>query len=184
MANESNTQTDPQGTDPQTDPKQGEGAQGGTEGDPKPAAEGQGGGEGEVEDKHGQPGINREKYQRDMKAKDDKIAELQAQLDEKSKTEEGRAALKDELEKLKADMADERITHKLEMAGCRNAKAAKALLDDYDGDVDKLKENCPYLFSDGKDQKKTGSTGLKPDGDADKALDEKLDRAFGIKKKE
>lgn len=183
MANESNTQTDPQGTDPQTDPKQGEGAQGGTEGDPKPAAEGQGGGEGEVEDKHGQPGINREKYQRDIAAKDKEIADLKAQIAEAAKTEEGRKALEEKIAKLEADQKDERVTHKLELAGCRNTKAAKALLDDYDGDVAKLKEDCPYLFSDGKN-KQTGSTGLKPDGDADKALDEKLDRAFGIKKKE
>lgn len=181
MAEQNGTQTDTQTTDQQTEPEQGEGTQGGTEDDPKPAAEGQGGGEGEVEDKHGQPGINREKYQRDMKAKDDKIAELQAQLDEKSKTEQGRAELRDELDKLKAEMADERVSHKLEMAGCKNAKAAKALLDDYDGDVAKLKADCPYLFSD---DKKTGSTGLKPDGDADAALDEKIDRAFGFKKKE
>lgn len=179
MANEGNVKTEPQETDPQTDPNQGEGAQGGAAGDPKPAAEGQGGEDGEPSDKHGQPGINREKYQRDMKAKDDKIAELQAQLDEKSKTEEGRAELKDELDKLKAEMTDERVSHKLEMAGCRNVKAAKALLDDYDGDVAKLKDACPYLFGT---EKKTGSTGLKPDGDAGKDLDDKLDRAFGIKK--
>ena len=127
----------------------------------------------DVADRHGQPGINREKYARDMKAKDDKIAELQAQLDEKSKTEQGRAELKDELEKLKAEMADERVAHKLEMAGCRNVKAARALLEDYDGDVDKLKEDCPYLFSD---DRKKGSTGLKPDGDAGKAEEERVDK--------
>ena len=167
MAEQNGTQTDTQTTDQQTEPEQGEGARGG--------------GEGEVEDKHGQPGINREKYQRDMRAKDDKIAELQAQLDEKVKTEQGRAALKDELDQLKAEMADERVSHKLEMAGCRNTKAAKALLDDYDGDVAKLKADCPYLFSD---DKKTGYTGLKPDGDAEAAFDDKLDRAFGFKKKE
>lgn len=181
MAEQNGTQTEPQTTEPQTEPNQGEGAQGGSQGDPKTEPDGQGEGDGEVQDKHGQPGINREKYQRDMKAKDDKIAELQAQLDEKSKTEEGRAELKAEMDKLKADMADERVSHKLEMAGCRNVKAAKALLDDYDGDVAKLREDCPYLFSDGK---QTGSTGLKPEGDAGKALDEKLDRAFGFKKKE
>lgn len=172
MADESKTQTDPQGTDPKPEPGQNETGQGeGAQGtDPKPAADGHG--EGEVEDKHGQPGINREKYQRDMKAKDDKIAELQAQLDEKSKTEEGRAELKDELDKLKAEMADERVSHKLEMAGCRNVKAAKALLDDYEGDVAKLKEACPYLFS----EKQTGSTGLKSDGDAARASEEKVDK--------
>ena len=98
----------------------------------------------DVADRHGQPGINREKYARDMKAKDDKIAELQAQLDEKSKTEQGRAELKDELEKLKAEMADERVAHKLEMAG--------------------------------SDDRKKGSTGLKPDGDAGKAEEERVDK--------
>lgn len=183
MADENKTQTEPQVTDPQTEPKQGDGTQGGTEGDPKPAAEGQGGGEGEVKDNHGQPGINRGKYQRDIAAKDKEIADLKAQIAEAAKTEEGRKALEEKIAKLEADQKDERVTHKLELAGCRNTKAAKALLDDYDGDVAKLKEDCPYLFSDGKN-KQTGSTGLKPDGDADKALDEKLDRAFGIKKKE
>lgn len=172
MPNENEPKTEPQ-TDPKAEP-----AEGGTEGDPKPATEGQGGGAGEPNDKHGQPGINREKYQRDIEAKDKQIAELQAQLDEKSKTEEGRAALKEELDKLKAEMADERVDHKLELAGCRNAKAAKALLEDYDGDVAKLKEACPYLFGT---EKKTGSTGLKPEGGAGD-LDDKLDKAFGIKK--
>ena len=143
-----------------------------------PGAEGQGGGEADVKDGHGQPGINREKYQRDIEAKDKQIAELQAQLDEKSKTEEGRAALKAELDKLKADMADERTDHKLQLAGCLNAKAAKALLGDYDGDVAKLKEGCPYLF---ESKKQTGSTGFKPEGGAGGDLDEKLDRAFGVK---
>lgn len=161
-------ETTPQ--EPKTEPEEGA--------EEEPAAgEGQGGGEG-VEDKHGQPGINREKYQRDIEAKDKQIAELQAQLDEKSKTEEGRAALKAELDKLKADMADERTDHKLQLAGCLNAKAAKALLGDYGGDVAKLKEGCPYLF---ESKKQTGSTGLKPEGGAGGNLDEKLDRAFGVK---
>ena len=157
----------PEETREETEAKEPEGA--GAEPEPKDG--------GDVADRHGQPGINREKYARDMKAKDDKIAELQAQLDEMSKTEQGRAELKGELDKLKAEMADERVAHRLEMAGCRNAKAAKALLDDYDGDVDKLKEDCPYLFSDGK---KKGSTGLKPDGAAGGSIDEKIDRIFGV----
>lgn len=180
-AGENDNQKEPQGTVPATEPKQDEGAQTGDEGNQKPATEGQGGGDGNVEDKHGQPGINREKYNRDMAAKDKEIAELKAQVAEAAKTEEGRKALEERIAKLEADQKDERITHKLEMAGCLNPKAAKALLDDYDGDVDKVKEACPYLFSDGKN-KQTGSTGLKPDGDVEKALDEKLDRAFGLKK--
>ena len=138
------------------------------------------GAEGETTDRHGMPGINREKYNRDMRAKDDKIAELQAQLDERSKTEEGRAALKAEMEQLKADMADERVTYELRLAGIRDdvaAKAAKALLPDYDGDVTKLKEDCPYLFSEAT---QTGSTGLRPDGGAGDGIDARLDKVFGV----
>lgn len=183
MANDDQTKTGTEGGTEPTEPKQGEGTQGDQGAATEPAADGQGGGEGAVADKHGQPGINREKYQRDIAAKDKEIADLKAQVAEAAKTEEGRKALEEKIAKLEADQKDERVTHKLELAGCRNTKAAKALLDDYDGDVAKLKEDCPYLFSDGK-SKQTGSTGLKPDGDADKALDEKLDRAFGIKKKE
>ena len=59
---------------------------------------------------------------------------------------------------MKASQADERVTHKLEMAGCKNPKAAKALLDDYDGDISKLKEACPYLFEDEKQKGKTGGS--------------------------
>lgn len=60
----------------ETDPKpaEGEGGEAPAGTDPKPA-EGQGGG---VTDKHGQPGINKERHDREMKAKDDKIAEPQA----------------------------------------------------------------------------------------------------------
>lgn len=172
---ENETKTGTEGTE--DEPKPQEGAQGGAEENPEPEAEGQGAGGSGVEDKHGQPGINREKYQRDMKARDDKIAELQAKLDEKAKTEEGRDELKKQIEDLKAEVADERLTHKLELAGCRNVKAAKSVLDDYDGDVAKLKEDCPYLF----DGRKAGSTGLMPEGDAGKALDAKLDKIFGVK---
>lgn len=144
-------------------------------------AEGQGGAEEAIEDKHGQPGINREKYQRDMKERDDKIAELQAKIDEAAKTEESRKGFKEEMEKLKAEMAEERTTYELKLAGIRDdkaVKAAKAMLGDYDGDVAKLKADCPYLF----DGRKAGSTGLKPTGDAaGKDIDAKLDKIFGVK---
>ena len=159
-------------TPEEAEPKKGEGTE------EKPA-EAQGG--EDVKDSHGQPGINREKYQRDLKAKEDEIAELRKQLDEKSKTEEGRAELQKQIDELKAKAADDATTYALKDAGCnaKAIKAAKALLPDYEGDVDKLKAECPFLFSE---EKKTGTTGLKPEGAAD-GIDEKLDRAFGIAKK-
>lgn len=116
---------------------------------------------GEVLDRYGQPGINRDKYARDMKARDDRIAELEARVAEASKTEEAARELKGQIEELRASQADERVSYRLELSGCRNQKAAKALLPDYGGDVDKLRADCPYLF---EDRGRKGSTGLRPSG--------------------
>lgn len=130
---------------PEPDPEPGEGA----------------GGDGGVVDSHGQPGINKERHDREMAEKDAKIAELEAKLEEAAKTEEGRAELLTELADVKASLADEKVSHSLELAGCLNVKMAKAVLaDEYGGDVAKLKEACPYLFQ----QKQEGSTGLPPAG--------------------
>lgn len=115
----------------------------------------------ELTDEHGHPAISKGKYERDIAAKDAKIADLEKQIGEAAKTEAGRTELEKKIDKLKGEIAEERTSHSLEMAGCRNVKAAKALLEDHGGDVSKLKEAEPWLF--GKD-KKEGSTGLKPDG--------------------
>lgn len=131
----------------------------------------------DVKDKHGQPGINAEKYKRDIEAKDAKIAELEAQVAKAAETKEGREKLEKQIADLKAEQADERVAHKLELAGCRDMKAAKARLDDFGGDVSKLKTECPYLF---EAEKRTGRAGGKPGGAPD-AIDEKLDKAFGLK---
>lgn len=132
-----------------------------------------------VKDKHGQPGINKERHEKEMAAKDAKIAELEAQVAEAAKTDESRKELQKQIDELKAAQADERVNHKLELAGCLNPKAAKALLNDYDGDVAKLKSECPYLF-EGK--KESGSTGGKHEGASSSSIDETLDRAMKIKK--
>lgn len=181
----------------QQDPKnpestEGNGTEGGAntegnaQGDPKPKdTEGNGGdgaGEGGNGGEGGKPGatVNRHKYERDLEAKDKEIEELKAQIAEAAKTKEGREELEKKMDDLKAQMASEKVGYQLELAGCVNVKAAKALLDDYDGDVAKLKEACPYLF--GK-EKKTGATGAKPTGAAGDD-DAELDRAFGLKKKQ
>lgn len=154
------------GGDPAQEPGKGQSA---TQG----AAEGQEGGDGKAG-----ATVNRHKYERELAAKDKEIEGLRAQIAESAKTEEGRKELQKQVDDLKADMADKETTYRLELAGCKNAKAAKALLGDYDGDVDKLKAECPYLFED--KQKKTGATGGKPAGTASD-LDAKLDKAFGLK---
>lgn len=172
-------------------PQEGEGGNGGEgkENPPEPKTdskpqEGEGGDpDDNPKDKHGHPGISLGKYERDMKEKDDRIAELEAKVAESAKTEEGRKKLQDEIDKLKQEQADERITYKLELEHCVNVKAAKALLDDYDGDVSKLKADCPYLF---EGEKKSGSTGGKPAGapDASEKRLAEARKASGIKVKE
>lgn len=176
---------DPKGTEG-NGTEGGANTEGNAQGDPKPKGTedngtnpegaGEGGGEG------GKPGatVNRHKYERDLEAKDKEIEELKAQIAEAAKTKEGREELEKKMDDLKAQMASEKVGYQLELAGCVNVKAAKALLDDYDGDVTKLKEACPYLF--GK-EKKTGATGAKPTGAAGDD-DAELDRAFGLKKKQ
>ena len=49
-------------------------------------------------------------------------------------------------------------------------------VEDFDGDVAKLKEACPYLF---RAQGPTGSTGAKPQG-ASSAIDDAIERGFKI----
>lgn len=164
------------------EPKDGEGTEGeGKQQEPKQeepkSKEGEGkSGEGEgIKDKHGQPGINKERHEKEMAAKDAKIAELEAQVAKAAETKEGREKLEKQIADLKAEQADERVTHKLEMAGCKSAKAAKALLEDYDNDIPKLKEACPYLF---EDEKPKGKTGGKPIGSAGKSIEDKIDAVF------
>ena len=61
------------------------------------------GSEDEPEDKHGQPGINREKYKRDIAERDARIAELSAKVDEAAKSADAREKLKQEIEELPVD---------------------------------------------------------------------------------
>lgn len=152
--------------------------------EPKPADQNPDGGDGGksgpdagVVDKHGQPGINWERHEKEIAAKDKEIADLRDQIAKASATEEGRKALEEKIAKLEAAQAEERTAHKLEMAGCVDVKAAKSRLGDFDGDVAKLKAECPYLF---QAEKKKGSTGLDPKGPST-GLDDRIDAAMGVK---
>ncbi|MGO5362996.1 hypothetical protein ACTQY8_08575 [Collinsella bouchesdurhonensis] len=95
--------------------------------------------------------------------RDEKIASLKAQIAEAAKTAEQAEKLSAEIAELKQASADERIDFALQLAGCSNVKAARAVLDDYEGDVDKLREGEPWLFAKhaaGHGNAPSGKTGL------------------------
>lgn len=115
---------------------------------------------GEVRDTHGQPGINKERHDKEVAELNAEIAKLKAEAKDAAENRAKREEFEKKAADLEAKMADAETTHRLELAGCRSVKAAKALLDDYDGDVSKLKAEHPYLFEDAKGG--SGSTGLKP----------------------
>lgn len=126
--------------------------------------------------------INKHKYDRDMANKDKAIAErdaeiekLKSQLDEKASEGDKYAQLKKELDDYKQQVADEKINTKLASAGCVNVKAARAVLGDYDEDVSKLKEACPYLFAQETRQRSTGGNPAgSPGGEPAKSIREAL----------
>lgn len=134
-----------------------------------------------VKDSHGQEGIAKGKYQRDIASKDAEIEALKKELEQVKGEAAGNADANEEIKKLRAEIADEKLTNSLNAAGCVNAKAAKALLEDYDNDIDALAKDCPYLFK----KKVTGVTGGVPTDAIGKADAVKKARAAaGLKDKE
>ena len=61
--------------------------------------------------------------------------------------------LRGEIAELKAQGESDRIDFQLQLAVVRNVKAARAILGDYDGDVDALKAAEPWLFADARTAK-------------------------------
>ena len=98
-------------------------------------------------------------YEAQLAERDKRIEELEAQIADAAKTAEAAEALKGEIAELKKQGADERIEFSLMLAGCRNVKAAKAVLDDHGGDVEALKAAESWMFADAP-QKQAGKTGL------------------------
>lgn len=107
--------------------------------------------------------VNKNKFDREVAKRDREIANLRSQISEAAKTEEGRKELEGKIADLEKQVADTQVDADLKLAGCRNVKAAKALLDDHDGDVIKLKTAEPYLFT----SKETKSTGGAQKGNPD-----------------
>lgn len=111
-------------------------------------------------------------YEKQIAERDGRIAELEAQVAEAAKTAEATEQLKSQIEELKRQGESDRLDFELRLAGVRNVKAARAVLDEHGGDVSALKEAEPWLFADAP-QKQAGRTGLPNAGaasDADKQV--------------
>lgn len=137
---------------------------------------------GDLKDKHGEDAINLGHHKRLMAEKDAEIKKLTAQVESLTgEAKKGEDALK-KITELETRLEDEKVSNALKLAGCVNEKAAKAVLADYEGDVGKLAEACPYLFGGNADTKQAGSTGAKHHGAPSKDdEDAELDRLFGLK---
>ena len=119
--------------------------------------------------------------------RDGRIAELEGQLAAAANMGDENAALRSEVEQLKNQAASDRVDFALQLAGCRNVKAARAVLADYDGDVEALKSAEAWLFErDGADGGAAkGATGLPNAGAAadSEKLTKRLRRAAGLPEK-
>lgn len=99
-------------------------------------------------------------WEKAVAERDEKIATLEAQVAEAAKNAETAEQLRSEIAELKAQGESDRIDFKLQLAGVRNVKAARAVLGDHAGDVDALKEAEPWLFADTPVKQQGGKTGL------------------------
>ena len=101
-------------------------------------------GQEQQETQQGQSQVdNSSDYEKQIAERDEKIASLEAQVAEAAKNAETAEQLRGEIADLKAQGESDRIDFKLQLAGVRNVKAARALLSDHDNDVVKLKEAEP-----------------------------------------
>lgn len=113
----------------------------------------------ETQQGQSQVGGNETDYEKQIAERDEKIAALEAQVAEVAKNAEAAEQLRGEIAELKAQGESDRIDFKLQLAGVRNVKAARALLGDHGNDVDKLKEAEPWLFEAPGKHAKGGSAG-------------------------
>lgn len=100
-------------------------------------------------------------YEAALKERDERIAALEGEIAEAAKTAESAEKLRAEMDELRRRGDEERVGFELTIAGARNVKAARALLPDYDNDIDKLKAAEPWLFGAGAAAPaQAGATGL------------------------
>lgn len=88
-------------------------------------------------------------YGRAIAERDERIAALEAQVAEASRNAEAAERLRAEIAELRAQGESDRVDFGLKLAGCRNVKAARAILGDHGDDIEKLKAEEPWLFVPG-----------------------------------
>lgn len=98
-------------------------------------------------------------FEAQIAERDERIKALEAQVADAAKTAETAEQLKSQIEELRAQGESDQIEFELRLAGCRNVKAAHAVLDDHGGDVSSLKDAEPWMFADSP-KRQTGKTGL------------------------
>lgn len=86
-------------------------------------------------------------YEALLAERDVKIAELEGAIAEAAKTAVAAETLRAKMDELRRQGEEQHAEFELTMAGSRNVKAARVLLDKHGGDVSKLKEAEPWLFS-------------------------------------
>lgn len=106
------------------------------------------------------PQVSGTDWEKAVAERDEKIAALEAQVAEAARNAETAEQLRNQIAELKAQGESDRIDFKLQLAGVRNVKAARAVLGDHGGDVDALKEAEPWLFADTPAKQQGGKTGL------------------------
>lgn len=84
-------------------------------------------------------GVSISAYEAQIAERDGRIAELEAQVAEAAKTAEATEQLKSQIEELRKQGESDRLDFELQLVGCRNVKAARAVLDEHGGDVSALK---------------------------------------------
>lgn len=82
-----------------------------------------------------QPQVSGTDWEKAVAERDEKIAALEAQVAEAAKNAETAEQLRCEIAELKAQGESDRIDFKLQLAGVRNVKAARAILADHGGAV-------------------------------------------------
>ena len=99
-------------------------------------------------------------YEAALRERDERIAALEGEIAEAAKTAESAERLRAEMDELRRKGDEERVGFELQIAGARNVKAARALLPDYDDDIEKLRAAEPWLFSASPAPAPVGATGL------------------------